>query len=115
MTDRRKNSDQIDRKTLLGAMVRSAVKQICKDANLPPDYFSSHSLRKAATTQMRAMGASESDMLDRGGYVAGSQVMRNVYDYDSGAQGPLASNSNPLGTKLTTDDVWSWLPPHTVG
>ena len=98
----RKNSNQLDRKTLWGNMVRNAVKGICKDAGLPPNYFSSHSLRKGATTQMRAMGVSESDTLDRGGYVEGSQVMRGVYDYHSGAQGPLASNSNAGGTKLTT-------------
>ena len=61
---------------------------------------------------MSAMGASESDMLDPGGYVAGSQVMRQVYDYHSGAQGPLASNSNTGGTRPTTKDVRSWLPPH---
>ena len=85
------------------------------DAGLPPDYFSSHSLRKAARTQMRAMGVSELGMLDRGGYVEGSQVMRGVYDYHSGAQGPLESNSNAGGTRLTTEDVWSWLPPHAAG
>ena len=109
----RKNSDRCDRKTLTGRMVRDAVKGICMDAGLPPDYFSSHSLRKAATTQMRAMGVSEADMLDRGGYMAGSQVMRQVYDYYSGAQGPLASNSNAGGSGPTTQDVRSWLPPHT--
>ena len=108
----RKNSDQVDRKTLSGRMIRDAVKGICTDAGLPPDHFSSHSLRKGATTHMKAMGVSESDMLDRGGYVAGSQVMRQVYDYHSGAQGPLSSNSNAGGTKPTTQDVWSWLPPH---
>ena len=74
----RKNSDQRDRKTLTERMVRDAVKGICSDAGLPPDYLSSHSLRKAATTQMSAMGVSESDILDQGGYVAGSQVMRQV-------------------------------------
>ena len=110
----RRNSDGPSRKTLWGKMVRTAVKDICVDAGLPPDYFSSHSLRKGATTQMSAMGVSESDMLDRGGYAAGSQVMRNVYDYHSGAQGPLASNANLGGTRLTTDDVWSWLPPDTL-
>ena len=93
----RKKSDRCDRQTLTGRMARDAVKGICVDAGLPPDYFSSHSLRKAATTQMRAMGVSEVDMLDLGGYVAGSQVMRQVYDYHSGAQGPLASNSNAGG------------------
>ena len=110
----RKNSDKTTRKTLWGKMVRTAVKDICMDAGLPPDYFSSHSLRKGATTQMSAMGVSESDMLDRKGYVTGSQVMRNVYDYHSRAQGPLASNANSGGTRLTTDDVWGWLPPHTL-
>ena len=112
---KRKNSDQCGRKTLWGKLVRNSVKGIYEDAGLPPDFFSSHSLRKAATTQMRAMGVSESDMLDRGGYVEGSQVMRGVYDYHSGAQGPLASNSNAGGTRLTTEDVWSWLPPHAAG
>ena len=111
----RKTSNQCDRKILWGKMARNAVKGICKDAGLPPDHFSSHSLRKAATTQMRAMEVTESDMLDRGGYVEGSQVMRAVYNYHSGGQGPLASNTNAGGTRLTTQDVWSWLPPHTTG
>ena len=62
----RKNSDQVDRKTLSGRMIRDAVKGICTDAGLPPDHFSSHSLRKGATTHIKAMGVSESDMLDRG-------------------------------------------------
>ena len=44
-----------------------------------------------------------------------SQVMRGVYDYHTKAQGPLASNSNAGGTKLTTKDVCSWLHPHTAG
>ena len=111
----RKTSNQCDRKTLWGKMARNAVKGICKDAGLPPDHFSSHSLRNAATTQMRALEVTESDMLDRGGYVEGSQVMRAVYNYHSGGQGPLASNTNAGGTRLTTQDVWSWLPPHTTG
>lgn len=91
------------------------MKGIYEDAGLSPDFFASHSLRKAATTQMRAMGVSESDMLDREGYVEGSQVMRGVYDYHTEPQGPLASNSNACGTRLTTEDVWSWLPPHAAG
>ena len=40
----RRNSNQCDRKTLWGKMVRNAVKGICKDAGLPPDHFLSHSL-----------------------------------------------------------------------
>ena len=108
----RKNSDRVDRKTLSARMIRDAIKGICTYAGLPPDHFSSHSLRKRATTHMKAIGVSESDMLDRGGYVAGSQVMRQVYDYHSGAQGPLASNSKAGGTMPTTQDVWSWLPPY---
>ena len=105
-----RQSGIVDRKRLQGRMVREAVKGVCRDAGLPEDYFSSHSLRKAATTQMRAMGVSELDMIDRGSYVEGSKVMRAVYDYSTGGHGPLSSNSLVGGTQPSTDDVRSWLP-----
>ena len=105
-----RKSGTVDRKRLQGRMVREAVKGVCRDAGLPEDYFSSHSLRKAATTQMRAMGVSQLDMIDRGNYVEGSKVMRAVYDYSAGGHGPLSSNSLVGGTQPSTDDVRGWLP-----
>lgn len=43
------------------------LKTQCSLQGLPPDHFSSHSLRKGAITHMRATGASEDDRRDRGG------------------------------------------------
>ncbi len=72
--------------------VREELKKTCVLNGLPPSYFSSHSLRKGAITQMRALGASEDDRRDRGNYAPNSQVMNTTYDYATGL-GPLAANS----------------------
>ena len=105
-----RRSGKVDRKRLQGRMVREVVKGVCRDAGLPAEYFSSHSLRKVATTQMRAMGVSQLDMIDRGNYVEGSKIMTAVYDYSAGGHGPLSSNSLVGGTQPSKDDVRSWLP-----
>jgi integrase len=44
---------------LTGRTIRDALKRTCEINKLPPDYFSSHSLRKGAITHMRAQGATE--------------------------------------------------------
>ena len=72
--------------------VREELKKTCSLNGLPPSYFSSHSLRKGAITQMSALGASEDDRRDRGNYAPNSQVMNTTYDYATGL-GPLAANS----------------------
>ena len=77
---------------LSGRIVREELKRTCDSYNLPPSYFSSHSLRKGGITHMRAQGSTEEDRRDRGNYPAGSQVMNNPYGYATGL-GPLASNS----------------------
>ena len=64
--------------------VRDELKITCQRNGLTPGYFSSHSLRKGAITQMRSLGSSEDDRRDRGNYAPGSQVMNNTYDYASG-------------------------------
>lgn len=94
---------------LRGKEVRVNVKNVCKEKGLPPLRFSSHSLRKATITHMRAMGASEDDRRDRGSYSAGSQVMNNTYDYATGL-GPSASNSLVGGHKPTIEDVKRLIP-----
>ena len=75
-----------------------------EELNLPPPYFSSHSLRKDGITHMCAQGSTEEDRSDRGNYAAGSQVMNNTYDYATGL-GPLASNSLEGGHKLNKSDL----------
>ena len=72
--------------------MREELKKTCALNGLPPSYFSSHSLRKGAITQMRALGTSEDDRLDRGNYAPNSQVTNTIYDYATGL-GPLAANS----------------------
>ena len=86
--------------SLTGRMVRDQIKETCRILGLPPNYFSSHSLRKGAVTHMRANGVSEDDRRDRGNYAPGSQVMNSTYDYATGL-GPLASNSL-LGAQIPT-------------
>ena len=89
--------------------VRDELKITCQRNGLPPDYFSSHSLRKGAITQMRALGSSEDDRRDRGNYAPGSQVMNNTYDYASGI-GPLAANSLTGGYKPELSDLKRLIP-----
>lgn len=89
--------------------VRDELKTTCKRNGLPPDYFSSHSLRKGAITQMRSLGSSEDDRRDRGNYAPGSQVMNNTYDYATG-MGPLAANSLAGGHKPDLSDLKRLIP-----
>ena len=97
------------RKVLKARAVREELKDTCTRNKLPPDYFSAHSLRKGAITQMRALGASEDDRRDRGSYAPNSQVMNETYDYATGL-GPLASNSLRGGYKPTITDVKRLIP-----
>ena len=89
--------------------VRDKLKVTCRRNGLPQDYFSSHSLRKGAITQMRALGSSEEDRRDRGNYAPGSQVMNNTYDYATGL-GPLAANSLAGGYKPDLTDLKRLIP-----
>lgn len=87
--------------------VRQALKNACEENDLDPNYFSSHSLRKGAITEMRCLGASEDDRRDRGNYAPNSQVMNLTYDYGV-VIGPLASNS---GYKPTIECIRRLIPP----
>ena len=58
------------KKELTARMIRDQIKETCALENLPVEHFSSHSLHKAAPTHMRALGASEEDTKDRGGYAS---------------------------------------------
>ena len=95
--------------SLTGRMVRDQIKETCRRLGLPPNYFSSHSLRKGAVTHMRANGVSEDDRRDRGNYAPGSQVMNDTYDYATGL-GPLASNDLPGAVQPTITDLQRILP-----
>lgn len=100
-------------KRLSAAMIRTAVKGMAVVAGLPPDRFSSHSLRKGGMSQMRGLGASADDRRDRGNYADGSSVGDTIYDYSVVALGPLACNINlGLGSsvKPTTEHVGRCLP-----
>jgi hypothetical protein len=85
---------------LTGRTIREEFMKKCEINKLPPDYFSSASLRKGAITHMRAQSATEDDRRDRGNYSAGSNVMNSTYDYATGL-GPLGSNSLEGGIGLT--------------
>ena len=65
------------RKELTGRMVRDQLKLTAAMENPNPNHFSSHSLRKGATTP----GVSHADIRNRGNYVADSEVPRLTYDY----------------------------------
>ena len=94
---------------LTGRTVRDQIKETCRRLGLPPNHFSSHSLRKGAVTHMRAAGASEDDRRDRGNYAPGSQVMNTTYDYATGL-GPLAANGLPGGYQPIVTDLHRILP-----
>jgi hypothetical protein len=95
---------------LTGRTIRDELKRTCEINKLPPDYFSSHSLRKGAITHMRAQGATEDDRRDRGNYSAGSNVRNSTYDYATGL-GPLGSNSLEGGHRFDKSDLQRLLPP----
>ena len=94
---------------LSGSAVREELKNTCRQHGLPPDLFSSHSLRKGTITHMRARGTTEDDRRDRGNYSAGSQVMNSTFDYATGL-GPLAANSLVGGYRPTVEDVRRLIP-----
>ena len=98
------------KKELTARMIRDVIKETCVLENLPAGHFSSHSLRKAATTHMRALGASEEDMRDRGGYASGSRVMAYTYDYSSAGHGPLSSNALNGGARPDVQDIRRFIP-----
>ena len=98
------------KKELTARMIRDQIKETCALENLPAEHFSSHSLRKAATTHMRALGASEEDMRDRGGYASGSRVMTYTYDYSSAGHGPLSSNALNGGARPDVQDILRFIP-----
>lgn len=101
-------------KTVLRARtVRQELKAQCALQGLPPDHFSSHSLRKGAITHMRATGASEDDRRDRGGYSDGSQLIHTTYNYATGL-GPLAASGLEDAVAPGVVDVLRLIParPH---
>ena len=69
------------RKELTGRMVRDQLKLTAAMENPNPNHFSSHSLRKGATTHLSTPGASDADIRNRGNYAADSEVPRLTYDY----------------------------------
>lgn len=89
--------------------VRDLIKQTCVRHGLPPAKFSSHSLRKGAISDMRALGSTVEDRQDRGNYVAGSKAMASVYDYAIGL-GPLACSSLRGGYQPDTSHLKKLLP-----
>ena len=90
--------------------VREALKDVCEENDLDPDYYSSHSVMKGTITKMRSLSASEDDRRDRGNYAPNSQVKNLTYDYGAGI-GPLASISLVGGHKPTVEDVSRLIPP----
>ena len=103
------------KRELTGRMVRDVLKATCVLEELDPTYFSSHSLRKAAITHMRALGVSDEDMKSRGGYTSGSTVMAATYDYTAAGHGPLSSNSLRGGVRPDVTDVRRHIPDHLGG
>ena len=101
---------QLARKELHGRMIREQIKEAAKKEELDPAYFSSHSLRKGATTQMRALGVPDADIRDRGNYAAGSEVMRITYDYSTAGHGPLSASSINRGVIPDVEAIRRYLP-----
>lgn len=94
---------------LTARKVRDMIKETCVRHGLPPARFSSHSLRKGAISDMRALGSSVEDRQDRGNYVAGSKAMASIYDYAVGL-GPLACSSLVGGYQPDTSHLRKLLP-----
>ena len=98
------------RKELTNRMVRDQLQLTAALENLNPNYLSSPSFWKGVTTQLRAQGASDADIRNRGNYVADYEVPRLTYDYSCAGHGPLSSNSLLGGHKLEIADIKRHLP-----
>ena len=94
---------------LTARIVRNLIKEFCVRHGLPPDRYLSHSLRKGAISDMRALGSSVEDRQDRGNYVVGSKAMASIYDYAVGL-GPLACSSLVGGYQPDTSHLRKLLP-----
>ena len=90
-------------------MIREQIKEAAKKEELDPAYFSSHSLRKGATTQMRALGVPDADIRDRGNYAPGL-VMRITYDYSTAGHGPLSASSMNRGAVPDVEAIRRYPP-----
>ena len=95
--------------------VKEGITGACEDNDLNPIYFSTHSLRKASTSHMRAMGVSIDDRRDRGNYSANSEVLNEVYDYSTSGHGPLSANALGGGAAPGIDDIRRLLPRESRG
>ena len=104
------HSEKKEHVVLRARSVRDELKNTCKLNGLPEEMFSAHSLRKAAMSDMRALGASEDDRRDRGNYAATSTVMAESYEYATGP-GPLACMAFVGGYLPTTEHLRRFLPP----
>ena len=98
------HSKKKERVVLSARSVRDELKKTCELHGLPKERFSTHSLRKASMSDMRALGASEDDRRDRGSYAASSTVMAESYEYATGP-GPLACMALEGGYLPTTEDT----------
>ena len=92
-------------KELTGRAIRDNVKNMCIREGLDARFFSSHSLRKSATTSMRAIGVSEEDRRERGNYSEKSMVLHKTYDYSSAGHGPLSGKALNAGVAPGIEDV----------
>ena len=108
------HSKKKERVVLSARSVRDELKKTCELHGLPKERFSTHSLRKASMSDMRALGASEDDRRDRGNYAASSTVMAESYEYATGP-GPLACMALEGGYLPTTDHLRRFLPPNRQG
>ena len=92
-------------KEMTGRAIRNNIKDMCAREGLDPRFFSSHSLRKAATMHMRAIGVSEEDRRERGNYSEKSMVLHKTYDYSAAGHGPLSGKALNLGVAPEIEDV----------
>lgn len=90
--------------------IRESVKAICEEAELNPRHFSSHSIRKAALSHMRALGESLEDRQERGGYSGDSALPNTTYNYSTAGHGALSSNSIAGEIAPDVDNIRRYLP-----
>ena len=90
--------------------IREEVKAICAKADMDPNFFSAHSLRKGSQTHMSALGVSLDDRRDRGNYSATSLIPATTYDYSTAGHGALSSSSLGKGAEPGIRDIQRYLP-----
>jgi hypothetical protein len=82
------------RKVIMAKEVNAGIKRLASSLNLPPQMFSSKSMRSGLASQLKASGASRERINQVGGWTQKSNVAEKHYTHRVGSVGALAMSSD---------------------